>query len=115
MKELKSAKIARKYESPVEFQQAYIDIILRLAGYRLSDMYTSILAYVSYHGKLDKNIKQTLADKNKTSIQVISNGITRLRKLGVLEKNKVNQKLVPADSKGINLVLMLAVETKEKE
>lgn len=114
MRSPKSAKIARKYESGVEFQQAYIDIILRLAGYRLSDLYTSILAYVSYYEKLDKNVKQILAEKNNTSIQVISNGITKLRKLGVLEKNKVNQKLIPADKESINLVLILGVESKTK-
>lgn len=113
MRAIKSAKIARKYQSGVDFQQAYIDIILRLAGYRLSDMYTSILAYVSYYGKLDKNVKQILAEKNNTSIQVISNGITKLRKLGVLEKNKVNQKLIPADKEAINLTLMLGVEIVE--
>lgn len=111
----KSSKIARRYQSGVEFQQAYIDIILRLAGYRLSDLYTSILAYVSYYGKLDKNVKQILAEKNNTSIQVISNGVTRLRKLGVLEKNKVNKKLVPADKEEISLVLVLGVEKEEKE
>ena len=113
MRAIKSAKIARKYQSWVDFQQAYIDIILRLAGYRLSDMYTSILAYVSYYGKLDKNVKQILAEKNNTSIQVISNGITKLRKLGVLEKNRVNQKLIPADKEAINLTLMLGVEIAE--
>ena len=113
MRAIKSAKIARKYQSVVDFQQAYIDIILRLAGYRLSDMYTSILAYVSYYGKLDKNVKQILAEKNNTSIQVISNGITKLRKLGVLEKNRVNQKLIPADKEAINLTLMLGVEITE--
>jgi hypothetical protein len=113
MRAIKSAKIARKYQSGVDFQQAYIDIILRLAGYRLSDMYTSILAYVSYYGKLDKNVKQILAEKNNTSIQVISNGITKLRKLGVLEKNRVNQKLIPADKEAINLTLMLGVEIAE--
>lgn len=113
MRSSKSAKIARKYESGVEFQQAYIDIILRLAGYRLSDLYTSILAYVSYYEKLDKNVKQVLAEKNKTSIQVISNGVTKLRKLGVLEKNKVNKKLIPADKESINLVLILGVESNE--
>ena len=113
MRAIKSAKIARKYQSGVDFQQAYIDIILRLAGYRLSDMYTSILAYVSYYGKLDKNVKQILAEKNNTYIQVISNGITKLRKLGVLEKNRVNQKLIPADKEAINLTLMLGVEITE--
>ena len=90
MRAIKSAKIARKYQSGVDFQQAYIDIILRLAGYRLSDMYTSILAYVSYYGKLDKNVKQILA-----------------------EKNRVNQKLIPADKEAINLTLMLGVEIAE--
>jgi hypothetical protein len=115
MKSSKSAKIARKYESGVEYQQAYIDIILRLAGYRLSDLYTSILAYVSYYGKLDKNVKQILAEKNETSVQVIANGITRLRKMGVLGKNKVNEKLVPSDKSEISLVLLLKVEPSKSK
>lgn len=106
----KVSKVARKYETGVEFHQAYIDILLRLAGYRLSDLYTSILAYSSYYGSLNKEVKEKVAENNRTSVQVISNGITKLRKLGVLEKNTVNPKLVPKDKKAIALTLVLGVE-----
>jgi hypothetical protein len=106
-------KIARKYESGVEFHQAYIDIILRFAGYRLSDLYTSILAYSSYHGDLTKEVKDEIARKNNTSVQVISNGITRLRKLKVLEKNKVTPKILPPNTDEISLTLVLGI-VKEK-
>ena len=111
----KVSKVARKYETGVEFHQAYIDILLRLAGYRLSDLYTSILAYSSYYGSLNKEVKQQLAENNNTSVQVISNGITKLRKLGVLKKNEVNPKLMPKDKESIALTLILGVESGETE
>jgi len=41
-------KVARKYEEGVKLHQAYIDVLLRLAGYRLSDLYTSILCTPVY-------------------------------------------------------------------
>ncbi len=40
-------KVARRYEEGVKLHQAYIDVLLRLAGYRLSDLYTSILASIA--------------------------------------------------------------------
>ena len=105
-------KVARKYSSGVELQQAYIDILLRLAGYRLSDLYTSILAHSSYYGKLDKPTKELIAQQHNTSIQVVSNGITRLRKVGILNKNQVNKKLIPDKSKEISLTLILGIVDK---
>lgn len=106
-------KVARKYESGVQLHQAYIDILLRLAGHRLSDLYTSILAHSSYHGTINKEIKDELAVLNETSTQVISNAITRLRKLGLLEKNVINKKLSPVskDTASITLLLGLRPET----
>jgi len=111
----KVSKVARKYETGVEFHQAYIDILLRLAGYRLSDLYTSILAHSSYYGSLNKEVKQQVAKDNNTSLQVISNGITKLRKLGVLTKNKVNPKLIPQDKEAISLTLLLGVEASKED
>lgn len=108
-------KIARKYDTGVQFHQAYIDIILRVAGYRLSDLYTSILAYSSYYGTLDKEIKAKLATEHKTSVQVISNGITRLRKDNLLIKNTVNRKLALQKTKEISLTLVLGIVDKEQE
>lgn len=102
-------KVARKYPSGVELQQAYIDILLRLAGYRLSDLYTSILAHSSFYGNLDKTTKELIANQHETSVQVVSNGITKLRKLGVLAGNKVNQKLLPGKTKEVSLTLILGI------
>ena len=100
-------KVARKYESGVQLHQAYIDILLRLAGHRLSDLYTSILAYSSYYGTINKGIKDLIAVENETSTQVISNAITRLRKLGLLEKNIINKKLSPINKDNASITLLL--------
>jgi hypothetical protein len=108
-------KIARKYQTGVQFHQAYIDIILRLAGYRLSDLYTSILAYSSFYGTLDKDIKSKLAKEHNTSIQVISNGITRLRKINLLAKNTINRKLALQKNDEISLTLVLGIVNEEQE
>lgn len=103
-------KVARKYESGVQLHQAYIDILLRLAGHRLSDLYTSILAHSSYYGTINKEIKDSVALQNQTSTQVISNAITRLRKLGLLEKNVINKKLSPISRDDASITLFLGLK-----
>jgi len=104
------SKVAKRYATGIEYHHAYIDILSRLAGYRLSDMNINILAYLSYYGRLTKNLKQEVASKNQTSVQVISNGISRLRKLGLIDKNNVHPKLVPKDKEKVELLLVLKVE-----
>jgi len=101
-------KVARKYEQGVELHQSYIDILTRLAGYRLSDLYTSILGYSSYFGTINKEIKDELAVKNNTSSQVIANAITKLRKLGLLEKNIINKKLALVSKENASITLLLS-------
>jgi hypothetical protein len=102
-------KVARKYDKGVQLHQSYIDILLRLAGHRLSDLYTSILAHSSYYGTINKEIKDMIAIENETSSQVISNAITRLRKLGLLEKNIINKKLSPMNKDNASITLLLTV------
>lgn len=105
-------KVARKYKETVELHQSYIDILLRFAGYRLSDLYTSVLGYSSYYGTINKDIKDQLAKKHDTSTQVISNAITKLRKLGLLERNVINKKLrIPSNDKA-TITFVLATENE---
>lgn len=108
-------KVARKYEKPVELHQSYIDILLRVAGYRLSNLYTSILASSSYHGTINKEIKDELAAKHETSTQVISNAITKLRKLGLLEKNVINPKLRLQSKDQATITLILSTSDLKKQ
>jgi len=103
-------KVARKYKESVELHQSYIDILLRFAGYRLSDLYTSVLGYSSYYGTINKNIKDELASRNNTSTQVISNAITKLRKLGLLQKNTVNAKLRLTSNSEATITFMLKTD-----
>jgi hypothetical protein len=103
-------KVARKYEEGVELHQSYIDILLRLAGYRLSDLSVRVLAYSSFYGTINKEIKDELAVKNNTSIQVISNVITKLRKLKLLEKNVINNKLKLPQKDTASITLLLSID-----
>ena len=108
-------KVARKYKESVELHQSYIDIVLRFAGYRLSDMYTSVLGYSSYYGTINKTIKDQLAEKNNTSSQVISNAITKLRKLGLLKKNVVIEKLrLPSNTKATITFMLMTEDSTPK-
>jgi len=50
-----------------------------------------------------------IAIENETSSQVISNAITRLRKLGLLEKNIINKKLSPMNKDNASITLLLTV------
>jgi hypothetical protein len=106
-------KVARKYEEGVELHQSYIDILLRLAGYRLSDLSVQVLAHSSFYGTINKEIKDELAAKNNTSIQVISNVITKLRKLKLLEKNIINSRLKLPHQDNVNITLMLSIEKQK--
>jgi hypothetical protein len=108
-------KVARKYEEGVELHQSYIDILLRLAGYRLSDLSVRVLAYSSFYGTINKEIKDELATKNNTSIQVISNVITKLRKLKLLEKNIVNSRLRLSNKENASITLLLTIEKNKVE
>ena len=103
-------KVAKRYEEGVELHQSYIDVLLRLAGYRFSDLYTSILAHSSYHGNLDRALKIRISELNSTSLQVVSNAITKLRKEGLLIKNSVNPRLNPTSKNNINLIITLTTQ-----
>lgn len=107
-------KVAKRYEEGVKLHQSYIDVLLRLAGYRLSDLYTSILAHSSYYGGLDKLTKLKISETNDTSFQVVCNAITKLRKEGLLNKNSINPRLNPTSKDQINLTLTLTTEVNKE-
>jgi hypothetical protein len=88
-------KLLRKYSDPIAIHKDYIDVLLRLAGYRLSELAVTILAYSSYRKALTADTKKEIAEKFETSTQVISNSITKLRKQQLLLRNNINPKLKP--------------------
>ena len=106
--------LVRKYPNPIIIHKDYIDVLLRIAGYRLSDLSVSILAYASYRKALTAETKKEIADKFDTSVQVISNTITKLRKQQLLLKNNINPKLKPeSDTKaGLTIYFTLEAQTK---
>ncbi len=107
-------KLLRKYPDPIQIHKDYIDVLLRLAGYRLSDLSVSILAYSSYRKALTAETKKEIADKFNTSIQVISNTITKLRKQQLLLKNNINPKLKPENDNQSALTIYFTLESKTK-
>ena len=105
-------KLLRKYPDPIYIHKDYIDVLLRLAGYRLSDLSVTILAYSSYRKALTSETKKEIADKFNTSIQVISNTITKLRKQQLLLKNNINPKLKPENDTQAGLTIYFVLEAK---
>jgi hypothetical protein len=106
--------LIRKYQDPIEVHKDYIDVLLRLAGYRLSDLHVNILAYSSVRKALTPETKKEIALKFATSTQVISNAITKLRKLKLLLKNNINPKLKPENDYKSTLTIHFALlPTKE--
>lgn len=110
----KMKKLLRKYEDPISIHKDYIDVLLRLAGYRLSDLSVTILAYSSYRKALTAETKKEIAEKFTTSIQVISNTITKLRKQQLLLKNNLNPKLKPESDTQSGLTIYFTLEAKSK-
>lgn len=104
-------KLIRKYQDPIQPHKDYIDVLLRLAGYRLSDLHVSILAHSSARKALTPETKKEIAAKFNTTLQVISNAITKLRKLQLLLKNNVNPKLTPERDNGFALTIYFAMMT----
>jgi DNA replication protein DnaD len=104
----------RKYPDPILIHRDYIDVLLRLAGYRLSDLSVTILAYSSYRKALTSETKKEIAEKFNTSIQVISNTITKLRKQQLLLKNNLNPKLKPENDNQSALTIYFTLEPKTK-
>lgn len=107
-------KLMRKYSDPIDSHKDYIDVLLRLAGYRLSDLSVTILAYSSYRKALTSDTKKEIAEKFNTSIQVISNSITKLRKQQLLLKNNLNPKLKPESDHQSGLTIYFTLEAKTK-
>jgi len=107
-------KLLRKYQDPIAIHKDYIDVLLRLAGYRLSDLSVTILAYSSYRKALTSETKKEIADKFDTSIQVISNSITKLRKQQLLLKNNINPKLKPENDMQSGLTIYFTLDDKTK-
>lgn len=107
-------KLLRKYSDPISSHKDYIDVLLRLAGYRLSDLSVTILAYSSYRKALTSETKKEIAEKFNTSTQVISNSITKLRKQQLLLKNNLNPKLKPESDSQSALTIYFTLEPKSK-
>lgn len=107
-------KLLRKYPDPILIHKDYIDVLLRLAGYRLSDLSVTILAYSSYRKALTSETKKEIAEKFETSIQVISNTITKLRKQQLLLKNNLNPKLKPESGNQSGLTIYFTLDSKSK-
>ena len=103
-------KLLRKYQDPIQIHKDYIDVLLRLAGYRLSDLAVTILAYSSYRKALTSETKKEIASKLATSIQVISNSITKLRKQQLLLRNSINPKLKPENDLRSGLTIYFTLD-----
>lgn len=111
---MNTIKIQRKFDNDIALYEGYISTVLTLAGIHKSKIAISILAHSAKYGKLDKEIKEEIAKKCLTNIQVISNYMTKLNSEKYLEGQRVNKKLLPP-KQPFTLQLILDVNAKEEE
>lgn len=112
MKKQTLTQYGRLYEDPVALYCGYIGIILLLANKRLSKLHVSILAYAALNESLAKSVKLVIAQANETSEQVVSNAITKLRKMKYLEGCKVAKVFLPPSTESVSLNITLDVKKR---
>lgn len=99
--------VRRSYSDDISLLEGYIDVLLTLSGVKLSIPLISVLAYSIKHKKLDQRVKELIAQRHKSNIQVVSNNITKLRKMKLLEGQNTVKKLIPKD---LTLTIQLKLE-----
>jgi len=111
---MNTIKIQRKFPDDIALYEGYIATVLTLAGVHKSKIAISILAHSAKYGRLDKEIKEQVAKKCMTNIQVISNYMTKLNSEKYLEGQKVIKKLMPPKAP-FTLHLILNVKDEEEK
>ena len=82
-------KLLRKYSDSIQIHKDYIDVLLRLAGYRLSDMSVTILAYSSYRKALTSETKKEIAEKCGKFLCEFSRPEKKTTKFCIRQKNDI--------------------------
>ena len=113
---MNTIKIQRKFDNDIALFEGYISTVLTLAGIHKSKIVISILAHSAKYGRLDKEIKEMIAEKCKTNVQVVSNYMTRLNTEKYLDGQKVIKKLMPPKAPfTLQLILNINEEKEGKQ
>ena len=88
-------RVRRVFDSEIELLERYLDTLLTFSGLHLTPPLITILAYAVKHKNLTPEVKQEIAKKYNTSLQVVANNITKLRRMKFLKGSEVDERLVP--------------------
>lgn len=105
---MKTLTIKRVFDDDISLIEGYISSILTLSGVHIPKPLISVLAHSVKYGKLDAEIKREIAERTLSDVQVVSNNITKLRKMKLLIGNKTIEKLQTSPGKlpvSLNLVM----------
>jgi hypothetical protein len=93
---------------PIELHKKYISLILTYTSAKATDVELDLLACYSYFDEITPKVKKLLAAKHQTSVNSISNAITRLRKRKLVIGRKIHPKLkAPGVKKGTGMKLVI--------
>lgn len=106
---MKTVRIVRNFDDKITYYEGYIAVILALASIKMTQLHISILAHAALFERLDKEVKEQIAQRNETNLQVVANGISKLRKMKHLDGTKVTPKLTPPKETPFALTLILNV------
>ncbi len=106
--------IKRTYKDELTLIEGYITFLLALSGVKLPQPSVTVLSYAVKYKKLSIDIKRLIAERTKSDVQVVSNNITKLRKMKLLEGQLPNKKLIPP-SIPTTVILNLNIEENKNE
>ncbi len=111
-------KLKKEGKDVYEVAESYYSLISSLNHLRLTQREVQLVSYAAIRGNISyTQIKEEFCVKHNTSVQTISNIISRLKKLQVFVKEKGKIKVHPAIALKFddNIVLHIVLKKKEGE
>ena len=103
-------KLKKGNTDDYQLAEAYYGIISSLNGLKMTQREIQLVAHASIHGNISySQIKEEFCKKHSTSVQTISNMISRLKKINVLIKDNGKIKVHPAIALKFDDVLVLQI------
>ena len=89
-------KIDKKIQGKIEQAKLIISIFTKLMSVRLSDSESTVLAYFMVYGSSDNTKDLILKSKVLAGSDSLNNALSKLRKVGLLFKERKQDLLIPS-------------------